>query len=193
MSEQDFEAVDESVLRKIVHGRFWVRQLPYGLMLVLTLGGIAYWSFTSQPISGFWMFLAVLNAVICILTGWPQAADRAARLRLVWTQVLHWLAVLAGMNILLLPNVTEMANTDATGQGILVALAVGTLLAAIHVPAWQYGVIGAVMLISVPAIAWLEASALILVFGGLVLGGIGAFAWNRIHAWRRARAASEFL
>ncbi len=193
MSEQDFDADDESPLGRMLKGRFWLRQLPYALLLFLTLAGVAYWSFANAPITGYWMFLAVLSAVICILTGWPQAQDRETRLRLLWTQALHWLMVLVAMNILLLPNVAEMANADATGQGILLVLALGTALAAIHVPSWQFGVLGVVMLASVPALAWLEESALFLMLGTLVVGGIGAFAWTRFRRWRASHAADDAL
>jgi len=193
MSEQDFEADDEGFLHKLQHGRFWLRQLPYALLLFLTLAGVAYWSFANSPITGYWMFLAMLSAVVCVLTGWPQAEDRETRFRLLWTQALHWLTVLVGMNILLLPNVAEMANADATGQGILLVLAVGTSLAAIHIPSWQLGVLGVVMLTSVPALAWLEESALFLMLGTLVVGGIGAFVWSRIHRWRASHETDDSL
>jgi len=184
MSEQDLEADDETLLGRITQGHFWLRQLPYVLLLVLTLAGVAYWSFANSPINGYWMFLAVLSAVICILTGWPHAEDRETRFRLLWTQGLHWLTVLAGMNILLLPNVVEMANADSTGAGILLVLALGTLLSGIHIPSWQLGFLGAVMLLSVPALAWLEASALILFLGAIVVIGLGAVAWWLFHKWR---------
>lgn len=191
MSEQDLDADDDSLLGGVLTGRFFLRQLPYALLLFLTLAGIAYWSFANAPINGYWMFVAVLSAVICVMTGWTHSEDREARLRLLWTQALHWLTVLVGMNILLLPNVAEMANADATGQGILLVLAIGTLLAGIHVASWQLGVLGAVMLLSVPALAWLEESALFLMLGALVVGGIGAFVWTRFRAWRASHAADD--
>jgi hypothetical protein len=186
MSEQD---LDHEVRTR----RFWLRQLPYGLLLFMTLGGVAYWSFANAPISGYWMFLAVLSGIICILAGWPRAEDKEARFHLLWTQALHWLTVLVAMNVLLLPNVAEMANADATGQGILLVLALGTVLAGIHVPSWQLGFLGAAMVVSVPALAWLEESALFLMLGTLVVGAIGAFIWSRIRAWRASRAADDTL
>jgi hypothetical protein len=189
MSEQDLDADDESLFHEVLTRRFWLRQLPYASLLFLTLGGVAYWSFANAPITGFWMFLAVLSAIICVLTGWPHAEDRETRFQLLWTQALHWVTVLVGMNVLLLPNVAEMANADATGQGILLVLALGTTLAGIHLPSWQLGFLGAVMVLAVPALAWLEESALFLMLGTLVLGGIGAFVWTRFHAWRASRAA----
>jgi hypothetical protein len=193
MSEQDLEADDETLLGRLTQGSFWLRQLPYALLLVLTLAGVAYWSFANSPINGYWMFLAVLSAVICILTGWPHAEDRETRLRLLWTQALHWLTVLVGMNVLLLPNVAEMANADATGEGILLVLGIGTTLAGIHVASWQLCVLGVVMLASVPALAWLEESALFLMLGFVVVGGIGAFVWTRLHARRALHAGDDAL
>lgn len=189
MSEQDLDADDTSLFDRVRQGRFWLRQLPYALLLVLALAGIGYWSFANAPINEYWMFLAALSAAICVLTGWPHAEDQETRLRLIGTQALHWLSVLVAMNILLLPNVAEMANADATGQGILLVLALGTVLAAIHIPSWQLGLLGVVMLASVPALAWLEEAALFLVLGVLVVGGIGAFAWHRFRAWRHAHEA----
>jgi hypothetical protein len=191
MSEQDLDADDESLFHEVLTRRFWLRQLPYGVLLFLTLGGVAYWSFANAPITGFWMFLAVLSAIICILTGWHHAEDRETRFQLLWTQALHWLTVLVGMNVLLLPNVAEMANADATGQGILLVLALGTVLAGIHLPSWQLGSLGTVMVLTVPALAWLEESALFLMLGTLVLGGIGAFVWTRFHPWRASRATDD--
>jgi hypothetical protein len=193
MSEHDLAAHDEGFSRFGLTPHFWLRQLPYAVLLFLTLAGIAYWSFADAPITGYWMFLAVLSAVICITTGWTHAEDPDARLKLIWTQGLHWSTVLVAMNVLLLPNVAEMANADATGQGILLVLAVGTLLAGIHIPAWQLGILGVMMVLAVPALAWLEESALLLLLAAMVIGGIGLFAWWRFRAWRGARSIDESI
>lgn len=193
MSDLDLEGDERGFLDVLRRPGFWLRQLPYALLLALTLAGVAYWSFANSPITTYWMGLAVLSAVVCILTGWHHAEDRETRLRLVVTQSLHWLTILVGMNVLLLPNVAEMANADATGQGILLVLALGTVLAGIHIPSWQVGFLGTVMVISVPALAWLEESALILMLGLIVVVGGGALAWWRFHKWRTAHASGGDL
>src|SRR5262249_2296600 len=71
---------------------FWLKELPFGLVLLLTACGVAYTSFTKEPIVGFWEVMAPLIALVCIAAGWPSATDRGARFMLIGTQVLHWLA-----------------------------------------------------------------------------------------------------
>src|SRR5580698_9312901 len=90
---------------KLWHPGFWLRELPFSLVLVLTLIGVAYTSFSKQPITGFWELLAPLIALVCIATGWTYATDRRARMLLVGTQILHWFAFLLVMNMMLLPSV----------------------------------------------------------------------------------------
>jgi cytochrome b561 len=112
-----------SWLQRLWHPGFWGSQLPYALALILTLFGVAYTSVSKNPIIVFWEFLAVVIAVVCIGTGWSHAPEKKTRLRLVWTQALHWLAFLVAMNLVLLPNVQNMLNSDATGLTILLLLA----------------------------------------------------------------------
>ena len=70
----------------------WVRELSYGLVLILTMLGVAYTSYFKQPIMAYWALLAPLIGVVCVSAGWRSANDKDARLRLIWTQALHWFA-----------------------------------------------------------------------------------------------------
>src|SRR5437763_16627954 len=98
---------------------FWVRELPYVVVLILTLFGVAYASFSRQSMVGYWEFLAPVIGMLCVIIGWPHAHDKAARLRLVWTQALHWAAFLVAMNLLLLSGVASLLSPDAIGLTIL--------------------------------------------------------------------------
>ncbi len=71
--------------------------LPYLLVLLLTIIGVAYTSVNKTPLVIYWEFLAVITGAVCILSGWPHAPNRDDRVRLVWTQVLHWAAFLAAI------------------------------------------------------------------------------------------------
>lgn len=165
-------------------GSFGLRELPYLAVLILTLFGIAYASFSRQSMIGYWEVLAPIIGLLCIALAWPQAHDRAARLRLIWTQALHWLAFLVAMNLLLLSGVASMLGADAIGLTILTLLALGTFVAGVHIQSWQICILGMVMAAGVPAIAWIERSALLLLLGAAVLAAVGLPVWW----WLRRRA-----
>jgi hypothetical protein len=170
-------AADVVYARQPPYGSFWLRELPYAVVLILTLFGVAYASFSRQPMVGYWEFLAPVIGVLCIVLAWPHAPDKAARFRLVWTQAVHWLAFLVAMNLLLLSGVASMLSADATGLTILTLLALGTFVAGVHIQAWQICVLGMVMALGVPAIAWIERSSLLLLLAVGVLAAIGAALW----------------
>jgi hypothetical protein len=155
----------------------WLRELPYGVVLALTLIGVAYTSITKRPTIGYWEFLAPVTAALCIWSGWRRAHAKNAKLRLFWTQAAHWLAFFAAMNLLLLPRVQDMLNADATALAILLLLALGTFVAGIHIPSWEICILGFVMALFVPAIAWIDEAALIVLLGAIVLVGAAIAFW----------------
>ncbi len=164
---------------------FWIRELPFSIVLVLTLLGVAYISFSKQPITGYWEILAPLIALLCVGAGWHHAADSRARLWLIAKQVLHWLAFLVVMNIVLLSSVQRIFTASTTGLTIFTLLALGTFTAGVHVLSWQVCLLGLIMALGIPAIAWVENSAFIfLLLAGIVVG-IGAVIWWHIREWRR--------
>jgi hypothetical protein len=120
--------------------------------------------------------------VLCVSTGWQRVRDKESRIRLIWTQSLHWLAFLIAMNLVLLTGMQTMLNADAMGLAILMLLALGTFVAGVHTRTWEVCALGAVMALSVPAIAWIEQSALLLLLGAGVVLAIGvALWWSSAH------------
>ncbi len=152
--------------------------IPQIAILVLTILGVAYTSVAKRPLIGYWEMLGVITGAVCVISGWPHARTRDARIQLIWTQGLHWLAFLVAMNIVLISDVQRMLNADATGLAILLLLALGTFVAGVHTLSWQTCVLGLVMALGVPAIAWVEESALVLLLSVIALVAIGgAFLW----------------
>jgi hypothetical protein len=145
-------------------------RLPYLVVLIMALLGVAYTSMSGRPLYGYWEFLAIAIGVACVAIGWRRTADKAARRQLLITQSLHWLAFLIAMSILLLPSVNTFLNGPATGLALMLLLALGTFVAGVHVAA-EIAVLGIVLALTVPALAWLKQSALMLVLIGLVIGG----------------------
>ena len=175
-------------VRKVPRASFWLRELPFSLVLILTLLGVAYTSFLKQPIMGYWELLAPVIGLVCVGAGWPGAHEKNARLQLIFTQVLHWAAFLLVMNMMLLPSVQRVLNASATGLAALMLLALGTFTAGVHALSWQVCLLGIIMALCVPAAAWIEASALIIVLIMAAALGIGAVLWWHWHE-RRAQTA----
>jgi hypothetical protein len=145
------------------------RQWPYLLMVVLALFGIAYTSISRTSMVFYWIALAPLMGVICVITRWQDIRDRDERLRLVWTQALHWTAVLVAMHLMFVADVARMMNSDAGALAVLTLLALGTFTAGVHIGAWRICLVGLIFGLGVPGIAWLEQSALFLLLAALVL------------------------
>ena len=167
---------------------FWIRELPYILVFILTIFGVAYTSYTKKPILGYWELLAPVIALVCIGAGWRRAPERSARVHLIWTQALHWGAFLLVMTLMVVSEVQRILSAGATGLAILTLLALGTFTAGVHVMSWQVCLLGLVMALGVPAIAWVEQSALIVMLIVLAVVGIGAVVWWH---WRENRQASS--
>jgi hypothetical protein len=169
---------------------FWIRELPFALVLILTTIGVAYTSFSKTPITGYWEILAPLIALVCVGAGWENADDNSKKFRLIATQALHWIAFIVVMNMMLLASVQKSFNASATGLAIFTLLALGTFTAGVHVLSWQVCLLGLVMALGIPAIAWIENSALLLVLVAGVVVAIVAVFWWRIHESRTRRPVS---
>jgi hypothetical protein len=159
---------------------FWRREWPYVTMLALVFGGIAITNLSPLTSATHWQVLTVLFGLIAIVTEWGRLSDGRKRWRLVWTQVLHWGTLLLAMRMLLLSNVDKMLSSNAVGLEVLGLLALGTILAGIHAGAWEIGIVGIVLALAVPAIAWLEQATLLLLLAAIIgVCLIGAFVWYR--------------
>jgi len=169
------------------HHGFWLRELPFSAVLILTVAGVAYTSFSKNPITVYWELLAPLIGLVCIAYGWVNIHDRAARVRLIATQALHWFAFLLVINMMLLPSVQRVFSSGATGLAVFTLLALGTFTAGVHVLSWQVCLLGLLMALGIPAIAWIENSVLILVLLVAAAAAIGAVVW---WFWHRRRARS---
>jgi hypothetical protein len=172
--------------RRAAHVSFWIRELPFTLVLILTVAGVAYTSFSKKPIIGYWEILAPIIALVCIGAGWQEAGDKSARLRLIVTQALHWFAFLLVMNLMLLTSVQKIFTAQTTALAIFTLLALGTFTAGVHVLSWQVCLLGLIMALGIPAIAWIENSALLVVLIAAAVVSVGAVLWWHWHQGRRS-------
>jgi hypothetical protein len=167
---------------------FLWQQLPYIMALALAIAGVAYTNVSHQPLIGYWEFLALAIGVVCVVTKWPEIDSKEARLRLIWTQALHWIAVLVTMNIILVSGVQQLLPTPATSLVLLTLLALGAFLAGVSLLSLQISFLGLAMGIAVPAISWLKQSIFFFLLGAVLLIGLALTFWLRRD--RRPPAAS---
>jgi hypothetical protein len=167
---------------------FLWQQLPFVVALVLAIAGVAYTNASHQPLVGYWEFLALAIGVVCVITKWPEIDGKEARWRLIWTQALHWVAVLVTMNIMLVSGVQQLLPTPATSLVLLTLLALGTVLAGVSLLSLQISFLGLAMGIAVPAISWLQQSVIFFLLGAVLLIGLGITFWLRQD--RRPQATS---
>jgi hypothetical protein len=163
---------------------------PYVIALLLAIAGVAYTNVSHQPLVGYWEFLALAMAVVCVVTKWGEAADRQAKVRLIWTQALHWAAVLVAMNIMLVPRVQQLLTAPATGVILLTLLALGTFLAGVSLMSLRIGFLGVAMIAAVPAISWLQQTIVFFLLAAIFLIGLGVM-WLRRGHTRVPHAAGE--
>ncbi|MFG1184994.1 hypothetical protein [Xanthobacter aminoxidans] len=161
---------------------FWLREGPYLAILALTVGGVAYVAMTRRPLVTFWEFVAVASCAVGIFAGWRRAALKEQRVRLVVTQILHWGAFLAAMNLVFLPSVQAVADADSTSLIVLLLLALGSFVAGVHTQSWRMGLNGVFMALCVPAVAWLDQSALfVALVGAAAVAAAGFILWARLR------------
>jgi hypothetical protein len=160
-------------------GVILTREWPYLLVLVLALLGVAYASFSNTPITIYWIVLAPFIGVVCVIVRWRDAQSREQRTRLIWTQALHYSAVLIAMHLMFVADVGRMMNADAKALAALTVLALGTFTAGVHIASWRICLVGIVLAAGVPAIAWLEQSALLLlVIAVALVAAVAPFFWR---------------
>ena len=166
-----------------------LRDWPYIAMLVLALFGVAYTNFARQAMTGYWMGLAPVFGLICVILRWQGAEGSQAHVRLIVTQALHWTAVVFAMYLVFVADVKQMMSEIASSLMVLIVLALGTFTAGIHIAAWRVCVIGIVLSVGVPVIAWFEESALLVLLLTFVLFAVIVL----FFVLDRRRAAREAL
>lgn len=156
-----------------------LRNLPYIAALALAIFGVAYSSFTGNAINGYWEFLAIAMALVCVATAWPNAPERHTRFKLVWTQAAHWVTILVAMNLVLLQGVQQLLPVQATGLVLLLLLGTGTFLAGLHLLSLRICFLGLAMALSIPAMTWFKQASLLLLLAGLAIAGLAVAFWPR--------------
>jgi hypothetical protein len=141
--------------------RILAHEWPYLMMLLLALFGIAYTNIASRAMTNYWISLAPVFGAACVAARWRAIDGRQAHLKLIAFQAFHWAAVISAMYLVFTADVRHTMSEDATALMALTVLALGTFTAGIHILAWRLCLVGIVLGLGVPSIAWFEERTLL--------------------------------
>lgn len=162
--------------------------LPYIVMLSMAVLGIGLVTFTGEPSGFYWELLTPVYCGLCIHVGWRHADTRQEKIKLIWTQILHWLAFLAAMWLIYSPTMRSLVDVNATGLNLMTLLALATFVAGVHAEAWQICVVGLILAIFVPAMAMVQRTSLFFIVALLGISFIAASIYLTAHSERRKAA-----
>jgi hypothetical protein len=140
------------------------------IMMLLALIGAGAALANASWAERYWLYLVPIYGVICTIAAWfhTRRIDRA-----VIRQILHWCAV--GLTILVDFNFLHHSGEQtatATGLSSLLLLALGCLLAGIHLE-WMFALVGLLLLATAVFVSVAqEYMALVLLIGVILIGVI---------------------
>jgi len=155
------------------HHRTWKIALAVAsVMVVLALVGIGLTTTDRAIAPQYWMSLVPVYGLLCIAFAWSRARQGEGSPRMVFRQVLHWLAIAAALGLDFIIRRTGEETGVAAGFNALLLLALGCFLAGVHLE-WLFTLVGllltATLLVAVRADQYLW---LIVVVGVLVIAAM---------------------
>ena len=147
----------------------WVAILTAAMLLLALIGAGATLANVGWA-EKYWLWLVPIFGVICTIAAWMRTRMLDGT---VIRQVLHWLAV--GVTIAVDFNFFHRAGEQTsitTGLSSLLLLALGCLLAGVHLE-WMFALVGVLLLaIAITVSVAQEYMALVLVLGALLIVGV---------------------
>ena len=170
-AELDAESVASPNRRSAL--RSWLlHDSPYITMLLLALAGVIL-----RLPSGYWLLLTPLFGVICVVAGWRRFESGEARRQMDYALAMDWLALIVAIYVLTNTGVQGVLNANASSLALMTLLGLGTFVAGVQARVWRIGAVGAILLLAVPGMGWVDQSALFLVAATVALIAIGGVVW----------------
>jgi hypothetical protein len=149
------------------HGGRTLPKMMAIAMVLLAMVGAAVTLADAAWARTYWLALVPIFGVMCTIAAWDDARSLD---RMVVQQILHWLSV--GLAIILDFNFLQARGEQtaaATGLSSLLILALGCLLAGIHLD-WLFAVVGLLLLLMVALVSIAqEYLAMVFLLGVLII------------------------
>ena len=143
------------------------REIPYVVVLVMTLVGVAYTSASQKSLSIYWE-ISGSHRLRRLRGRWAggSRSPREASAGSCSGRRLSTGAPSSSRSTLYCCRARSVLDPNSTGITLLMLLALGTFVAGIHL-SLRIGLFGLTMALAVPAIAWPKQSALFLVLAAI--------------------------
>jgi hypothetical protein len=116
------------------------------LMVVLAMVGVGLTTTDRTIAPKYWLCLVPVYGLLCVAVAWVRKRRGAAGL-VVLRQVLHWLVIGAAIWLDFYVRGTGEMTGEAAGYNALLLLAIGCLLAGIHLE-WLFAIVGVLLAVT---------------------------------------------
>jgi hypothetical protein len=124
--------------------RYWKIALGAAIfMVVLAMVGVGLTTTNRNIAPTYWQSLVPVYGIICVAVAWIRKREGATG-RVVIRQVLHWLAIAAAIWLDFYVRGAGEETGQAAGFTALLLLALGCLLAGVHLE-WLFAIVGVLL------------------------------------------------
>ena len=147
-------------------------------MVVLALIGVGLATARAETARNYWVALVPVYGVLCTVTAWKDARGGDHP---VLRQVLHWLAIAGAVALDFAIRGSGVETSLATGLDALLLLAVGCVLAGVHLD-WLFVPVGLLLTLTLILVSKAEQYLWLLLVGAVFVAAAAFFAWRRFGA-----------
>jgi len=150
------------------------------IMTILAVGGTLITLADARWAGRYWLLLVPIYGLLCIFTA---SYRRGVYGETVGLQILHWTAVALAIAVdfAFLQGSGQQTST-ATGLSSLLILALGCLIAGIHLE-WLFALVGLLLLLIVVIVAWAQEYLMMVFVAAIVVLAIVLAAPRLMRRW----------
>src|SRR5262245_56679473 len=153
--------------RQSLHRTWKIALAVASVMVVLALVGIGLTTTNRAIAPKYWMSLVPMYGLLCIAFAWCRARHGEGSPRMVFRQVLHWLAIAGALGLDFIIRGTGEETGVAAGFNALLLLALGCFLAGVHLE-WLFALVGLLLTATLLVVVRAEQYLWLIVIVGAV-------------------------
>jgi hypothetical protein len=150
------------------------------IMTILAVGGTLITLSDARWAGRYWLLLVPIYGLLCIFTA---SYRRGVYGETVGLQILHWMAVALAIAVdfAFLQGSGQQTST-ATGLSSLLILALGCLIAGIHLE-WLFALVGLLLLLIVVIVAWAQEYLMMVFVAAIIVLAVVLTAPRLMKRW----------